>query len=61
MIKFNNLKEELEFIEDLKSSPEMQQKIRSLIIEFTQKEEVKDYVCEYIHRFNKGKSCCFLL
>ena len=34
----------LKFIEDLKSSPEMQQKISSLIIEFTQKEEVKDYI-----------------
>ena len=34
----------LKFIEDLKSSPEMQQKISSLIIEFTQKEEVQDYI-----------------
>ena len=34
----------LKFIEDLKSSPEMQQKITSLIIEFTQKEEVQDYI-----------------
>lgn len=34
----------LKFIEDLKSSPEMQQKISLLIIEFTQKEEVQDYI-----------------
>ena len=34
----------LNFIEELKSSPEMQQKISSLIIEFTQKEEVRDYI-----------------
>ena len=34
----------LDFIEELKSSPEMQQKISSLIIEFTQKEEVRDYI-----------------
>ena len=34
----------LKFIEDLKSSPEMQQKITSLIIEFTQKEEVQNYI-----------------
>ena len=34
----------LKFIEDLKSSPEMQQKISSLIIAFTQKEEVQDYI-----------------
>ena len=34
----------LDFIEELKNSPEMQQKISSLIIEFTQKEEVRDYI-----------------
>ena len=34
----------LKFIEDLKSSPEMQLKISLLIIEFTQKEEVQDYI-----------------
>ncbi|MFA9195251.1 DUF445 domain-containing protein [Flavobacterium sp. FBOR7N2.3] len=34
----------LNFIEELKNSPEMQQKITTLIIEFTQKEEVQDYI-----------------
>lgn len=34
----------LNFIEELKSSPEMQQKITSLIVEFTKKEEVQDYI-----------------
>ncbi|KVV14423.1 DUF445 domain-containing protein [Flavobacterium sp. TAB 87] len=34
----------LNFIEELKNSPEMQQKITSLIIEFTQKEEVQNYI-----------------
>lgn len=34
----------LNFIEELKSSPEMQQKITTLIIEFTQKEEVQNYI-----------------
>ena len=34
----------LNFIEDLKHSPEMQQKISTLITEFTQKEEVQNYI-----------------
>jgi uncharacterized membrane-anchored protein YjiN (DUF445 family) len=34
----------LNFIEELKNSPEMQQKINTMIIEFTQKEEVQDYI-----------------
>ncbi|MFA9186813.1 DUF445 domain-containing protein [Flavobacterium magnesitis] len=34
----------LNFIEELKNSPEMQQKITTMIIEFTQKEEVQDYI-----------------
>lgn len=34
----------LNFIEELKNSPEMQQKITTIIIEFTQKEEVQDYI-----------------
>lgn len=34
----------LNFIEELKNSPEMQQKIRAIIIEFTQKEEVQTYI-----------------
>lgn len=34
----------LNFIEELKNSPEMQQKITTVILEFTQKEEVQDYI-----------------
>jgi uncharacterized membrane-anchored protein YjiN (DUF445 family) len=34
----------LNFIEELKNSPEMQQKITTIIIEFTEKEEVQDYI-----------------
>lgn len=34
----------LNFIDELKNSPEMQQKISTLIIEFTQKEEVQNYI-----------------
>ncbi|MBA0884524.1 DUF445 domain-containing protein [Flavobacterium undicola] len=34
----------LNFIEELKNSPDMQQKITTIIIEFTQKEEVQDYI-----------------
>jgi uncharacterized membrane-anchored protein YjiN (DUF445 family) len=34
----------LNFIEELKNSPEMQQKISTIIIEFTQKEEVQNYI-----------------
>lgn len=34
----------INFIEELKNSPEMQQKITTIIIEFTQKEEVQDYI-----------------
>ena len=34
----------LNFIEELKNSPEMQQKITTIIIEFTQKEKVQDYI-----------------
>lgn len=34
----------LNFIEELKKSPEMQQKINTVIIEFTQKEAVQDYI-----------------
>ncbi|GEC73362.1 Uncharacterized membrane-anchored protein YjiN, DUF445 family [Flavobacterium flevense] len=34
----------LNFIEELKKSPEMQQKITTVILEFTQKEEVQDYI-----------------
>ena len=32
------------FIEDLKNSPEMQQKVNSFVVEFTQKKEVQDYI-----------------
>ncbi|MEC5167466.1 uncharacterized membrane-anchored protein YjiN (DUF445 family) [Flavobacterium sp. PL11] len=34
----------LDYIEELKSSPEMQQKISNLVTEFTQKSEVQDYI-----------------
>jgi len=34
----------LNFIEELKNLPEMQQKLTTIIIEFTQKEEVQDYI-----------------
>lgn len=34
----------VDFIEELKTSPEMQEKINVLVIEFTQKKEVQDYI-----------------
>jgi uncharacterized membrane-anchored protein YjiN (DUF445 family) len=34
----------VDFIEDLKKSPEMQQKVNSFIIEFTEKKEVQEYI-----------------
>ena len=34
----------INFIEELKSSPAMQQKISTLITDFTQKEEIQDYI-----------------
>ncbi|MFL9830515.1 DUF445 domain-containing protein [Flavobacterium sp. ST-87] len=34
----------LNFIEELKKSPEMQQKITTVILEFTQKDEVQEYI-----------------
>ena len=34
----------LEFIEELKSSPEMQQKVNAIVVDFTQKEEVQEYI-----------------
>ena len=34
----------VEFIEELKTSPEMQQKVNNLVIEFTQKKEVQEYI-----------------
>lgn len=34
----------VKFIEDLRNSPEMQQKINALVIEFTYKKEVQDYI-----------------
>jgi Predicted membrane protein len=34
----------VQFIEELKSSPEMQQKINAMVIEFTHKKEVQDYI-----------------
>ena len=34
----------VDFIEELKTSPEMQKKVNKLVIEFTQKEEVQDYI-----------------
>ena len=34
----------LNFVAELKSSPEMQQKISRLVVEFTQKPEVQDYI-----------------
>lgn len=34
----------INFMEELKTSPEMQQKINGLVIEFTRKKEVQDYI-----------------